>query len=134
MNKNIKWGGLAVGAILVVACGRGEQKGPYYASTTSARIIGNDAAVERITAARCEREKMCNDIGPDKSYATLQACMNELGHDKAVDLRKEECPSGVAEADLSDCLTDIRNEKCGNPFDSVSRSAACRRGKLCVGK
>ncbi len=115
------------------ACGRGEVRGPDAPiTTTAARITGNEDAVSRITAARCDREVACNNVGSGKSYATREACTTELGHDKRADLRAEECPRGISSPDLADCLTDIKSEKCGNPLDSISRLAACRKGKLCL--
>ena len=134
MRIIIGLGGLGLAVALTAACGRGEVKGPDAPITTStaAHITSNDTAIQRVTNARCDREVACNNIGGGKSYSTREACMNELGHDKAADLRAEECPRGISEPDLHDCLTDIKSEKCGNPLDSISRIAACRKGKLCV--
>jgi hypothetical protein len=122
-----------VGLILCLAagCGRGEVRGPDAPTTTSVQIVGNEAAVDRITDARCEREEMCNDVGAGKKFDTRQACANELGHDKRAVLNPDECPRGISEPDLRDCLHDIHEEKCGNPLDAISRLAACRKAKLC---
>jgi Family of unknown function (DUF6184) len=134
MRIIIALGGLSLAVALTAACGRGEVKGPDapITTSTSARIATNDTAIERITTARCDREVACNNVGAGKSYGTREACTNELGHDKRADLRAEECPRGISEPDLNDCLADIRSEKCGNPLDSISRLAACRKGKLCL--
>jgi hypothetical protein len=123
--------GLGLAVVLGAACGRGSVKGPETV-TTSARVTGNDSAVERITAARCDREQACNNIGAHKGYETRAACTEELGHDKHADLSAAECPRGISEPDLNDCLHDIQTEKCGNPLDSLARLAACRKGKLCL--
>ena len=122
--------GLAVA--LTAACGRGEIKGPDAPTMTSAHVVTNEHAINRITAARCDRDMACNNIGAGKKFETREACTNELGHDKAADIRAEECPRGISEPDLNDCLADIRSEKCGNPLDSISRRAACRKAKLCL--
>ncbi len=132
MRLLIGLSGMAVAVALTAACGRGEIKGPDAPVTTSAHIAPNESAIQRITEARCDREVACNNVGAGKSYGTRQACTNELGHDKRADLRAEECPRGISEPDLNDCLTDIKSEKCGNPLDSISRLAACRKGKLCL--
>lgn len=132
MRIIIGLGGLSLAVALTAACGRGEVKGPNVPTTTSAHIASNEDAIQRITTARCERELACNNIGAGKSYSTREACTNELGHDKRADIRAEECPRGISEPDLNDCLADIRSEKCGNPLDSISRLAACRKGKLCL--
>ncbi len=132
MRILIGLGGLSLAVALTAACGRGEVKGPNAPTMTSAHIATNEGAIERITAARCDREVACNNVGAGKSYDTREACTNKLGHDKRADLRAEECPRGISEPDLNDCLTDIKSEKCGNPLDTVSRLAACRKGKLCL--
>jgi hypothetical protein len=126
--------GLGLFLTLLAACGRGAVRGPEVASTTSVEIVGNEGAVERITGARCDREFMCNNIGDGKKYDSRAACNNQIGHDNRATLNAEECPRGISEPDLSDCLHDIHEEKCGNPLDSISRLAACRKGKLCVGR
>jgi hypothetical protein len=128
--------GLGLGLVMffAAACGRGEVRGPEVATTTSVQLVGNEDAVQRITGARCEREYLCNKIGPGKSYETREACMNELGHNKRADLGAEECGRGISEPDLQDCLHDIHEEKCENPLDAISRLAACRKGKLCVSR
>ena len=128
--------GTGIGLVLFLAsaaCGRGEIKGPEVAETTSS-VVGNEGAIDRITAARCDREVACNNVGAGKSYGTREACMNELGHNKRADLNPEECGRGISEPDLNDCLHDIRDEKCGNPLDSLSRLAACRKAKLCLSR
>ena len=132
MRNIIGIGGFCFAVALTAACGRGEVKGPDAPTMTSAHITSNETAIQRITAARCDREVSCNNIGSGKAYNTREACANELGHDKRADLRAEECPRGISEPDLNDCLTDIKSEKCGNPLDSISRLAACRKGKLCL--
>ncbi len=133
MRLLIGLSGVSVVALALGACGRGEIRGPDAPVTsTSAHVASNDSAIQRITDARCDREVACNNVGAGKSYGTRQACTNELGHDKRADLRAEECPRGISEPDLNDCLADIKSEKCGNPLDSISRLAACRKAKLCL--
>ena len=115
----------------LAGCGRGSVKGPE-TRTTSARITSTESAVERITAARCDREQACDNVGAHKSYETRATCEQELGNDKRADLSAAECPRGISEPDLNDCLHGIRTERCGNPLDSLSRLAVCRKGKLCL--
>jgi hypothetical protein len=35
------------------------------------------------------------------------------------------------EKELDECLEEIRNEDCGNPFDTLGRLAACRENDIC---
>jgi hypothetical protein len=124
--------GLSV-ALASWGCGRGQTKGPYQATTTSAQVAANEDAISRVTAARCDREVACNNIGSGKTFDTREACVNQIGHDARADLRAEECPGGISEPDLNDCLADVRSEKCDGAMGAISRLAACRKGKLCLG-
>ena len=121
---------MLVGSALVLAFGCNHNNAPPASGATTQ---GGQATASKITTARCEREVTCNNVGEGKSYATKDACMNELGHNAKVDFREEECPKGVNSARVDTCLTDIRNERCGNPIDSLERVESCRRGKLCIG-
>lgn len=132
MRSFIVVGAMGLTVALAGACGRAAVRGPDGPTTTSANIATNEDAIERITAARCDREVACNHIGAGKAYESRAACASELGHDKRADLRAEECPRGISAPDLHDCLADITSEKCGSPLDSISRLAACRKGKLCL--
>ena len=88
-------------------------------------------AVASIASARCARESRCSNIGPDKKYATEQACVKQLTAEKSEDLNGEECKGGVDGKELSECLEEIKNQDCNNPLDAVGQVAACRSSDLC---
>ena len=121
----------ATAAVLVAACNH-ESEPSKGIATTGAGVVGNDDAVQRITAALCNRAQACNHLGKSEKYADEAACKREVGHDVQADLRGSECPRGIRQEKLGNCLQEIQNEKCGNPFDKISRLATCRTGKLCV--
>jgi len=130
----------AVAVVSVVACRdrnntdrerMGEQ--PYgHATVTGASVITNTSAVEHIVAARCERESSCRNVGPDKNYASSSACIEKLQADMRQDLNAQDCPQGVSQKELGECLTAIRGEACNNPIDTIGRLAACRTSDLCL--
>ena len=120
-----------VASLLVVACNH-ESTPPAAVTTSGANVVVNDEAIQRLTEARCERAKACNDLGKDDKYKDEAACRREVAHDMSSELRPGECPRGIRQEKLSNCLQEIRNEKCGNPFDKISRIATCRTGTLCV--
>jgi hypothetical protein len=111
----------------------GSRVGTGEPSTNAVNAVpGNQAsAVAQITAARCAREQRCNNIGTDKKFDTSDECMTEIRKQWADDLNARECPGGVVQKELSECLDEIRNEDCGNPFDTLGRVTACREGDIC---
>jgi hypothetical protein len=101
-------------------------------TTTGASIITTDAAVSHLTAGRCEREMDCNNIGAGKRYEDRGACERAVTHDLQADLRPAKCTYGIREDRMNECLQEMKNEKCGNPLDAMSRLATCRTGRLCL--
>lgn len=94
--------------------------------------VANDGAIGRIVAARCARELACKNVGADKKYTTADGCSQKLRVDMKDDLNAKECPNGVDQKELEECLTSIKNEDCNNPIDAISRLAACRTGDMCL--
>jgi len=88
-------------------------------------------AVEAITSARCEREARCKNIGPDQDYATMAACEAGIRSEWKDDLNAMECGGGVVQKELDECLEQVRNENCANPFQTLGRMGACHSKTLC---
>lgn len=86
-----------------------------------------------IAEARCAREQHCDNVGDNKKFSSEQDCLSRIRADWKDDLNARECPSGVNQHELNECLTAVRGEDCSNPFDTLSRVAACTKGKLCEG-
>ena len=91
------------------------------------------SATESIAEARCAREQTCENIGADKKYSSSDDCLARIREDWREDLNAPECPGGVNESELNECLTAIRNEDCSSPFDTLSRLAECGDSQICVG-
>jgi hypothetical protein len=121
---------VSLGLLGLGACSH-ERSGPGTTTTTSAGIVGGDSAAAAIAHARCNREHACNNIGAGQKFETIEACTTELGHNERATLRAEECPRGVSNNALNQCLENVHNEHCGNPVDSVNRIASCSRVELC---
>lgn len=109
------------------------EKGAGTTTVTGATVggMGNQAAVEKIVAARCAREQTCNNVGADKRYTNPAACNQKIKADMRDDLNSKDCPHGVDQKELNECLDEIRKESCNNPIDAISRLAACRTSDLC---
>lgn len=95
--------------------------------------LSTNSAVRAIAKARCERESRCNNVGPDKDYASVGACEEKVRADWAGDLNKYECPGGTNKAELDECIAGVRSEDCGNPFDTLARIAQCDSSDICEG-
>jgi hypothetical protein len=100
-------------------------------AATGGGPLAINAAVDQIASARCAREMKCGNVGADKKYADQNACTTELKKEFGDDLNANDCPAGVDQKELGECLAEIKNEDCGNPLDTISRLAACRTSDMC---
>lgn len=128
-NSIALFGAAAAMLLLPSAC---NHELPGQTTVSGAVIIPADDAVSQLTARRCDRELDCNNIGAGKKYDDKGACEREVAHDLQSELRPAKCTYGVREDKLNECLQELRNEKCGNPLDTVSRLATCRTGRICI--
>jgi hypothetical protein len=92
----------------------------------------NVSAVRNIADARCEREQKCGNIGDGQSYSSADACGDAVRSEWSEDLNAYECPNGIVDSALEQCLVAIRNEECGAPFDTLQRITACSAGDICA--
>lgn len=106
-------------------------RGPY---TEGSRVEDrtNKSAVRAISTARCEREARCKNLGADAKYASKEDCLDRVRADWSKELSVYECPNGLVGAELDECLDDIRNEDCGNPFDTLARTMSCSKSEICA--
>ena len=106
------------------------------ANTDSPATAGGGSAIaarDQITDARCSREQRCENIGDDKKYSSMDDCRARVRAEWKDDLNGVECPNGVDQSELDQCLGEIRGEDCGDPLDALSRVAACTTGQICIG-
>ena len=123
---------VAASALLLVVPLACNHEGSGETTTTGAEILPADDAVNQLTARRCERENDCNNVGAGKKFEDNAACEREVAHDLRSELRPAVCTYGVRGDRLDQCLQALRNEKCGNPLDTVSRLTTCRTGRICL--
>lgn len=98
---------------------------------TAAKSGMNAAAVSSIASARCEREQRCDNFGEGRKYADAAECRTKLTADVQDDLSGKDCPGGINDKELQECLSEIRSEDCNNPIDKLEVVAACRESDLC---
>jgi hypothetical protein len=89
-------------------------------------------ALNKLARVRCDREERCANVGVGQKYETYDQCVRKVRNDKSDDLNRTECPGGIKQRELSDCLDAIRTESCSNPLEALSRLAACRSGVMCI--
>ena len=109
-----------------------EQARPNDANPPLVAASGTHSAKEQIAAARCEREQACGNVGDNKSYSSSQDCLARIRADWKDDLNARECPGGVNNHELNECLQQIRGEACGNPFDTLARITECTQRQICI--
>jgi hypothetical protein len=91
----------------------------------------NRSAVDSITAARCDREQRCNNIGTGKKFESRSSCVTNVRSDWQGELSSLECPRGIEHEKLETCLERLRTDGCANPVETLGRVAACRQAELC---
>lgn len=98
---------------------------------TDKATVSNEVAILTMANARCTRETRCNNVGGSKRWASAEACRGDLVAKGRDELRASECPGGIVQKELKECLAEIQNEDCNNPLDTLGRLAACRSSDLC---
>jgi len=91
------------------------------------------SAAESITEARCAREQRCENIGADKKYSSFADCSARIRNDWKDELNTRECPGGIDQKELDECLAAVRAEDCNSPFDTLGRLSECTAGPMCRG-
>jgi hypothetical protein len=128
---------IATMGVSLVACNRekqatGEGRSPGD-ETPAADRVEPEAAVNSMSEARCEYEQRCGNVGQDRTYSDKDHCLTRFKGDFQKELNAWECPGGINRDELTECLTEIRNNDCNSPFDSLERVIACRSSDLCEG-
>jgi hypothetical protein len=126
---------LVLAPVLSVACDHDSTPPPAAPTmTTSGTLAAKPVSphdVEVITKERCDREERCENIGVGRKYATRDVCTEQVRSDNMNTLTNAACPYGIDASKLQSCLTTIREERCNNPFDTLSRYGSCTQSALC---
>ena len=137
--------GLALGLVAVSACNRsGDRTASEPVHTDGDHEVGavhepvlrpasrSSSAAESIAEARCAREQRCENVGSNKKYSSHTDCMARIRDDWKDDLNARECPGGVNQTELNECLGAIREEECNSPFDALDRISECTAAAICI--
>jgi hypothetical protein len=135
-NRLFVWGGFTLAIAALGACSH-DDRPAQNANTNDDRQAATGAqganATEAIAQARCAREARCDNIGSDRKYTSTDDCKARIRDQWRDDLSARECPTGVNQGQLTECLSEVRSEECSSPFDTLSRMAACTSNQICAG-
>lgn len=93
--------------------------------------FSNEVHIRRIAEARCAREERCQEIGEGKRFADRDACMSYVLDHSRVDLSSANCPGGIVEKELQECIEAVDAQQCGSTIDHAMRIIACRSSDMC---
>ena len=129
---------LCVGFISLVGCSNDHEPATAHNEAMPAPVgqltpaAGTRGATEQIAESRCQREEQCGNIGKDQKYSSSQDCLTRIRNDWKDELNARECPGGVNQKQLDECIKSIRDEACANPFDTLARLTECTSGQICI--
>jgi hypothetical protein len=106
--------------------------GPQVGATSAQAANADAAIVQQLSAARCDREQTCNNVGGGQKYASRNVCMEQMRGSIANDLNTYECPRGIDRNEVEHCVVAIKNEECSHPLDTITRMEKCRTGLMCI--
>ncbi|MDB4934003.1 MAG: hypothetical protein JWP87_975 [Labilithrix sp.] len=89
-------------------------------------------ALARFARARCDRETVCNRVGPGASFSTQEACLSEQRERIRSDVDALACPRGIDILQLGTCLTAIRLQSCDDRRVDVEALPDCAASALCA--
>lgn len=127
---------------LLVACGASQDAAmsaqePVPGTTTmdgvtAQQSVADEQVVERISAARCDRDQSCDRIGRGAIYRDRDDCMKQTRVSVMRDLNPSSCPGGIGEAGLNRCVRSIEAGACDTPGQIVGQTSHCHLSALCM--
>jgi len=99
----------------------------------SEQAVADGAVVERISAARCDRNQSCDRIGPGANYRDRNDCMSQMRALVSRDLNASRCPGGMGEVGVSRCIRSLHDAECDAPGQELyPRPSHCDLGLMCL--
>jgi hypothetical protein len=97
-----------------------------------AQAAADTRVIERIADATCDREQSCGTIGPGAYFPSREECMLTLREKTRQTLNPSQCPGGIDQKSLDECLASLEANQCAQPGDAITRAAQCPARSLCI--
>jgi hypothetical protein len=98
----------------------------------NAQGAADNRVIEKIATATCDREQSCGTIGPGAYFATREDCLRAVREKSQKTYNPSQCPGGIEQKALEDCLASLDANQCAQPGDSIDRAARCPPKDLCI--
>ncbi|MGA7123092.1 MAG: DUF6184 family natural product biosynthesis lipoprotein [Polyangiaceae bacterium] len=115
-----------------MAPGTSAMEGARVGATSGQASTADAEIVQELAAARCDRERSCNNVGGGQKYASPNVCMDQMRGSIANDLNTYNCPHGIDRNEVDHCVAAIKNEECSHPLDTITRMEKCRTDRMCL--
>jgi hypothetical protein len=89
-------------------------------------------AVKSLTAARCDHEVRCGEVGRGEKYMSYESCEEHIRDDWGDELRPYECARGVNASRLTTCTNAMRSESCGTVLKALGEYESCGSSAICL--
>jgi hypothetical protein len=106
-------------------------KAPDDAAVDSKHATRVSKAVQSITQALCARADTCGRIGRPHQHGSVARCEKAVSLEWREELNQYECPGGVVEDELDECIAELLDEDCTSPVDTLASFIACRASDIC---
>jgi hypothetical protein len=91
-----------------------------------------DAGRETAAQHSCRFNQKCGDIGPGKSFATIDECLTKARADWQDTWPTSSCDGKMNPDKFNVCITAIDNTQCNNIIDLFATGSKCARGEVCT--
>jgi hypothetical protein len=102
------------------------------ASQSKSGVTDSQRSAKVIAAARCEREVRCNNVGADGAFASQEECVASVEPATRSQLEARQCPAGVEQVELDECVEEVRDQDCTSTTGSIELVAECSTSELCL--
>jgi hypothetical protein len=123
LSKNVL---IAVGVTVCVAACAHETETPPPVTVTAAAVVSNDAAIQKIAKARCERASECNILGNGRAYADKDQCLSAYFPGGGAIANVASCPNGVDKERLDKCVAVLTDQHCDTNLGPETSMPECR--------
>jgi hypothetical protein len=105
---------------------------PATGDTPTEQAVADQAVIERIAAAHCDRSQSCDRIGPGANYRDREDCMSRVRARSGKELSASKCAGGIGERGLTRCEKSLRAGQCTAPGEEYGNTSHCDLNLICL--